>query len=75
MKYAVRIEEILSKTVIVEEDDWESARDRVADIYKSAGIILTSDNFVDAEIDSSDYFGKEPISDDNEDLKYFQIVE
>lgn len=50
MKYLVTIEEILSKTVLIEAESEEEAIDIVEDKYRKADIVLDSENFCDKEI-------------------------
>ena len=44
MKFAVRLTELLSRTVIVECDSYEDAEKKIEAAYKSGEIILTADN-------------------------------
>lgn len=64
-KYAVKITETLTRTVIVDADDYMKAEDKVADAYYEGNLQLHADNSavdVDFENDTEDYieiFGKE----------------
>ena len=46
MKFAVRLTELLSRTVIVECDSYEDAEKKVEAAYKSGELILTADNSI-----------------------------
>ena len=65
MKYAVKLRETLTRTVIVEAEDYLEAEDKVADAYYRGDIQLHADNSaVDLELDNDteeqiNIFGKE----------------
>ena len=44
MKYAIRLEETLTRTVIVEAEDYLAAEDKVADAYYKGDLQLHADN-------------------------------
>lgn len=56
MKYAVRIEEILAKTVIVEANSLDDAILFVEDKYYDGEIMLDLDNFSDTNIGVPEWF-------------------
>ena len=68
MKYAVRVEETLARTVIVEADSPEDAEDKVNRIYDNEGISLDYDDFNEYNIETlreaSDF-----------DISYFEKIE
>lgn len=68
MKYAVRVEETLARTVIVEADSPEDAEDKVYRIYDNEGISLDYDDFNGYDIttlrEASDF-----------DISYFEKIE
>lgn len=74
MLFAVRVVEELSKTVIVEADDWEAASAKVSDAYHAGDIILTSDDNCEVGFELSATFGDKPIAEDDERLKYFTEI-
>ena len=65
MKYAIRVTEILTRTVIVEADTYDEAEDKVADAYYKGILLLHADNSavdLECENDTEDYikiFGTE----------------
>lgn len=65
MKYAIKVTELLTRTVIVEADTYDEAEDKVADAFYKGALVLHEDNSaVDLECndDTEDYievFGKE----------------
>ena len=65
MKYAIKVREILTRTIIVEADDHLEARDKVEDAYYKGDLQLYADNSaVDLELenDTENYieiFGEE----------------
>ena len=65
MKYAVKVTETLTRTVIVEAEDYLEAEDKVAKAYYKADLQLHADNaFCEMELsnDTSNYleiFGKD----------------
>ena len=52
MKFVMRVTEMLSRTVIVDANDWADARDKVEAAYVDGKIELDYDDFVDSEVDS-----------------------
>lgn len=75
MKFGVKITESLSKTVIVDADDFSSAMEKVSTMYRSCGIILDSDDFFDVSFDESQEFGTNPISEDDSRLELYKTVD
>lgn len=73
MKSAVKIREILEKTVIVDTDtgSFDDAVQMVSDAYRNGEVILDADDISEVEFEESLTFGKEPIADDDERLKLF----
>ena len=65
-KYAVDVEEILRRTVIVEAESIEEAMDIVAEAIAYSRLVLTSADYCDREITLSDYWdgGKVPSDED-----------
>lgn len=72
MKYAVRIVEELSRTVIVEAEDWESAADKVSDKYHSCDIILEADDFSGVDFEKPEWSDDKPVND--KDTKFYEEV-
>ena len=64
MKYAIKVTELLTRTVIVEADTYDDAEDKVADAFYKGSLVLHEDNSaVDLECadDTEEYiqiFGK-----------------
>lgn len=75
MKYAVKIEETLSRSYIVEADSWEEARDKVEEVYDNEGIILTAEDFDDKDFTTTETFGADAINENDERLEYFSKLE
>lgn len=65
MKYAVKVTELLTRTVVVEAEDYLKAKDKVANAYYKGDIQLYADNStvnLELENDTNYYievFGKE----------------
>lgn len=65
MKIAVKVTELLTRTVVVEADDYEEAENKVADAYYKGNLVFHVDNSaVDLECknDTENYieiFGKD----------------
>lgn len=53
MKYAIKVEEILSRTVIIDAESESDALDKVQNIYTNGGIVLDYDDFFDGNIIST----------------------
>lgn len=52
MKFVMRITETLSKTVIVDADNWADARDKVEKAYDNEQIVLDYRDYDGYEIDA-----------------------
>lgn len=74
MLFAVRVVEELSRTVIVDAEDWEAASTKVSDAYHAGDIILTSDDNCEVVFKPSYTFWDKPIAEDDERLKYFPEI-
>ncbi len=74
-KYAVKVREILERTVIVDPGEngaFEDAVDIVSDAYNNCDIVLDAEDMCGrAEIGASETFGENPIADDDERLEIF----
>lgn len=56
MRFGIQVEEILSRTVIVEAEDLDEAMEKVREAVKSSEIILDADDYVAWEIEPCDNF-------------------
>lgn len=56
MKFAIRIEEILARTVIVEADDLEEAIEKVEEACNCDEIYLDADDFFERSVHPSENF-------------------
>lgn len=52
MKYLIEVTEILQRTILVEAEASDEAKEKVEDAYRSENIVLDSDDFVDKNIRS-----------------------
>ncbi len=52
MKFVMRVTEMLSRTVIVDANDWADARDKVEAAYVDGQIELDYNDFTDSEVDA-----------------------
>ena len=69
--YAVRIEEILKRTIIVPEaESIDEAIQKVADAINRNEIILDADDFNERNIKPSEYF-KDGLVPENEDVSFY----
>lgn len=65
MKIAVKVTELLTRTVVVEAENYEEAEDKVADAYYNGNLVFHADNSavdLECENDTKNYieiFGKE----------------
>ena len=65
MKYAIKVTELLTRTVIVEADTYDEAEDKVADAFYKGALVLHEDNSavdLNCDNDTGNYieiFGKE----------------
>lgn len=65
MKIAIRVRELLTRTIIVEADNYEGAQDKVVDAYYNGRLVLHADNSavdLECEDDTKNYieiFGKD----------------
>ena len=72
MKYAIRIEEVIGKTVIVEANDLEEAIEKVEDACDHDIIFLDGiENFEGRNVYPSEYF-KNGIVPDDRDVSYYE---
>ena len=72
MKYAIRIEEIIAKTVIVEADDLDEAIEKVEAACNDDIIFLDGiEDFVERNVFPSEYF-KNGIVSDERDVSYYE---
>ena len=80
MKYAVKITETLSRTIIVDTDvhaDVECFEDAVAKVetaYSNEEIILDAEDFDERTFGESLTFGRNPIDDNDERVSYFSTL-
>lgn len=72
-RYAVRVTEILKKTVMVEADSFEEAVDKAEMAYDCGEIEVGFDDFYEKQIGVSEYFGEAPVSE--EESKYYPQIE
>ena len=65
MKIAIKVTELLTRTVVVEADTYEEAEDKVANAYYGGALVFHEDNSavdLECENDTENYieiFGKE----------------
>lgn len=72
MKYAIRIEEIIAKTVIVEADDLDEAIEKVEAACNDDIIFLDGiEDFVERNVFPSEYF-KNGIVSNERDVSYYE---
>lgn len=69
-RYAIKVEEILRRTVIVEAENIEDAMKKVYDAVCSDEIILDADDYVEREIEPSGYWSGGVVPD-NEDVSFY----
>lgn len=72
-KFAIKIKETLARTVIVEAENIDEAIQKVTDAYEAGRIILDSDDYDGACIESSEYFNGGKVTD--EDVSYYWHLE
>ena len=72
-KYAMRIIETLSRTVIVDADDLDEATDKARSAYDSNEVILEADDFEKCEIIPASWT-KNGIVPDGRDTKFFTHI-
>lgn len=70
MKYTVSYTELLGKTVIVDADSAEEAKQKVIDAVENEAIILTADDYV---MDSGEI--ADCCKSDSYDLEYYPTLE
>lgn len=73
-KFAVRIEEMSSGTVIVEAEDWESARYKVCSLYYNRDIVLGISSYVDTDFIETGKYGRDPLPENSDALEYYDFV-
>lgn len=72
MKFAIRVEEILGRTVIVEAEDIEEAIERVEEACNNDKIFLDGmDDFVERNVYPSDNF-KNGIVPEDRDVSFYE---
>ena len=65
MKYAIKVTELLTRTVVVEADTYDEAEDKIVDAFNNGALVLHEDNSavdLECENDTENYieiFGKE----------------
>lgn len=72
-KYAVRVEEILAKTIIVEASSYDEARDKVSEAYHEGRIELDCGCFYDVEFEYS--YWEDNVIPDNCDVSYYEHLD
>ena len=75
MKYAVKIVETLSRTVVVEADSFRDALTAVDAAYFNEKIVLDAEDFEGTDFISSETFGEEPINEEDDRLQYFSTLD
>lgn len=61
-KFAIRIEETLARTLIVEAEDFDKATEIIGDAYYGSGdIILGAEDYVQGEVMATEIYGTKPI--------------
>ena len=70
-KFAVKYQEILSRTFIVEAESYEQAEEKLkTEITDKGTIVLDYDDYTDNDYLPIEQFGKEPIPE-NANIEYF----
>ena len=73
MKRAIRVKEILARTIIVEDaENLEEAINKVQDAYNNRKIVLSYDDYYETEIIPSDAFEAEGVVPDTRDVSYYE---
>lgn len=72
MKFAIRVEEVIGRTIIVEAEDLEEAIERVEDACNNDDIFLDGiEDFVERNVYPSDNF-KNGIVPDGKDVSFYE---
>ena len=72
MKFAIRVEEVIGRTIIVEADDLEEAVENVEEACNNDDIFLDGiEDFVERNVFPSDNF-KNGIVEDSEDVSFYE---
>ena len=72
MKYAIRVEETIGKTIIVEADDLEEAIERVEEACNNDEIFLDGyEDFVERNVKPSEYF-KNGVVPEDKDVSFYE---
>lgn len=71
-KYAVRIEEIIGKTVVIEAKNSKEAIRKATELYEKGNIDVGCE-LSDVEIAPSEYFGRSGIVKDDDDITYYEV--
>lgn len=75
MRYAIKVEEILRETYIVEADDLDAAIQKVEDAYDAKKIILTYDDYTGYDIGPSEYWTNGEVPKDADVRHYETLIE
>ena len=72
MKYAIRVEEVIGRTIIVEAEDIEEAIERVEEACNNDEIFLDGiEDFVERNVYPSDNFN-DGIVEDGRDVSFYE---
>jgi hypothetical protein len=72
MKYAIRVEEVIARTIIVEANDLEEAIERVEEACNNDEILLDGiEDFVERNVYPSDNF-KNGIVEPGQDVSFYE---
>ncbi len=74
-KFAVKVTETLSRTYVLDADNYEEAEDIIKTARQNGEIILESDDIEETTTEPSETFGTNPISETDERLTYFTKYE
>lgn len=74
-KYGIKVREVLERTVIVKEEDFDKAMQKVKAAVSQSEIVLNADDYVDREIVQSEEFGSEAISEEEDLSNYWHLGE
>lgn len=73
MRYAIKVEEILSRTYIVEADNLDDAIQKVEDAYDARKIVLTCEDYTEYDIGASKYWTNGEVPKDA-DVRYYETL-
>ncbi len=74
-KFAVKVTETLSRTYVLDANNYEEAEDIIKTARQNGEIILESDDIEETTTEPSKTFGINPISEIDERLTYFTKYE